>query len=160
MTWEETTPFIQSGHKSPSEFQQNTLKTIQLNQKDGIQVIIGKPKGKTTYEIQSYVFQKSKGWTKQDAQVWHNKLSSLAKVSGETEVVESLIKTPVEPTIPLSQVIRMIEEVLPNHVVARSWSLGPQRMCQELNSVLYRLRSMQNQTESHSKTQRMVDCGA
>jgi hypothetical protein len=150
MTWEETQAFIQSGHKSPNEFQQNTLKTIELNEKDGIQAIIGKPKGKTTYEIQSYIFQKSKGWTKQTAEAWHNKLQVLAKVSGETEVVESLVTKTDEPAISLSQVIGMIEEVLPNHIVQRSWSLGPQRMCQELNSVLYRLRNMQNQTQTQS----------
>jgi hypothetical protein len=152
MTWEETQAFIQSGHKSPSEFQQNTLKTIQLNEKDGVQAIIGKPKGKQTTEIQTYLFQKNKGWTKQTAEAWYDELNSLAKVSVETEVVECLIKIPVEPTIPLSQVICMIEEVLPNPVVQRSWSLGPQRMCQELNRVLYRLRNMENETQRHNKT--------
>lgn len=386
MTWEETTAFIQSGHKSPSEFQQNTLKTIELNEKDGIQAIIGKPKGKPTTEIQTYIFLKNKGWTKQTAEAWYNKLHtptnqhlcavlpftitekiadkplriqglaltvgmsrnfniytpqeleafsgklieapvylehvtaqdaigkvtktqwdgvnlqyeaeiydeetadkirkglirhvsvgadyqtldlvngkvphglfnaemSLVAVPGipeanieileklreqqyepilsgeytlgfyqdpaaflpqhfstiwldrekgilsiagklkkqpetqrtaaiyfsqdkqwtdnqitdwimlhpayttpaaeqpstpEMEVIESLIKKTNEPTIPLSQAIHLIEEVLPNHIVQRSWSLGPQRMCQELNRVLYRLRNMQNQTQNQS----------
>ena len=59
-------------------------------------------------------------------------------------VSESLIKKPLEPTIPVSQAVKLIEEVLPNHIVQRSWSLGPQRMCQELNRVLLKLRSMQD----------------
>ncbi|HSV49827.1 MAG TPA: hypothetical protein VLH35_05880 [Candidatus Acidoferrales bacterium] len=143
MSWEETQTFIQSGHKSPNEFQQNTLKTVELHEKAGIQAIIGKPKGKPTMEIQSYIFRKDKGWTKQDAQAWYNKLNLFVKVPVETEVVESLSKKTVESSIPLSQAIRMIEEVLPNNMVQRSWSLGPQRMCQELNRILYRLHSME-----------------
>ncbi len=79
MPWEETEKTIQSGHRSPQEFQQNTLKNVQLNPKDGIQAIIGKPKDKQTIEIQSYLFSKDKGWTKESAQAWYNKLHTPAK---------------------------------------------------------------------------------
>jgi hypothetical protein len=66
----------------------------------------------------------------------------------DASVVESLIRKPSEATIPLSQAIRLIEEVLPNHIVQRSWSLGPQRMCQELRGVLFKLKGMPAESES------------
>jgi hypothetical protein len=78
MPWEETETFIQYGLRSPSEFQENTLKTIQLNTKDGIQAIVGKPKDKQTLEIQSYLFSKDKGWTQQKAQTWTSKIHAPA----------------------------------------------------------------------------------
>jgi hypothetical protein len=74
MPWEETENQIKSGHKSPEDFQQDTQKTISINEKEGIQAIIAKPNGKETLEIQSYLFSKTKGWTIQKAQEWFNKL--------------------------------------------------------------------------------------
>jgi hypothetical protein len=70
MPWENTEQFIRSGHKSPEEFQPNTLKTIILNEKDGIEAIVGKPVGKDTMEVQSYLFDKTKGWTMEKAKEW------------------------------------------------------------------------------------------
>jgi hypothetical protein len=70
MPWENTEQFIRSGHKSPEEFQPNTLKTIILNEKDGVEAIVGKPVGKDTMEVQSYLFDKTKGWTMEKAKEW------------------------------------------------------------------------------------------
>ena len=56
MPWENTENHIRSGHRSPEEFQKDTLKTITLDEKEGIKAVIGKPKGKDTMEIQSYLF--------------------------------------------------------------------------------------------------------
>jgi hypothetical protein len=69
--------------------------------------------------------------------------------SNNQTTFEGLTKKTNEPQIALNQAIRMIEEVLPNHLVQRSWSLGPQRMCQELHRVLHKLRDMQEQN-SHN----------
>ena len=68
--------------------------------------------------------------------------------------VESLIKKPAEPTIRVSEVVRLIEQVLPPVFVKRSWSLGPQRMCQELQKMILSLQSNQtcNQNQSHNVT--------
>ncbi|MCW3984156.1 MAG: DUF2213 domain-containing protein [Candidatus Bathyarchaeota archaeon] len=299
MSWEQTDKFIKSGHKNPADFQEGTQKTVTLNEKEGIQAIIAKPKGKQTMAIQSYLFSKEKGWTLENAKAWFNKLHlptkehlcavlpftvkekvldkplriegvaltigmsrnfniytpeeleafsgklidapvylehvsaeeaigkvtdthwdgqnlhytaeiydeetaekirkglirhvsvgadyqtidyvngkvphglynaemSLVAVPGIPEaniqilecfqeqespagfskstvnLAEGLIKKPKEPTVPIEQVIRMLDEIVPNHIVQRSWSLGPQRMCQELNRVIYRLRNMQD----------------
>ena len=47
-----------------------------------------------------------------------------------------------EPKIAISEVILMLEQIVPSSLVQRSWSLGPQRMCQELNRTLYKLRNI------------------
>ncbi len=62
---------------------------------------------------------------------------------------ESLLKKPAEPTIPVGEALKLIENVMPNDLVQRSWSLGPQRMCQELRRVLVNLHNLQ---ESHNLT--------
>lgn len=298
MPWETTEKFIHSGHRPVEDFQQDTLKTVTLNEQEGIQAIIGKPKGKDAMEIQSYLFQIDKGWTLQKAQEWfqaHNtakehiyallpfvvaekvaekplKIRGLAMTAGlsrnfniytpteleafagrlidapiymehitaanavgkvtktewdghnllyEAEIYdeetaqkirkglirhvsvgadyesidlvnskiphglfnpemslvavpgiaetniqilekldaktqttqpqtgsaathECLIKKPQEKTIPISQAVKLIEQVLPNPLVQRSWSLGPQRMCQELQRAILKLRSLQD----------------
>jgi hypothetical protein len=74
MAWQENTQTIQSGHRNPLDYQPETLKTIMLNQKDGIDVVVGKPKGKPTLEIISYVFCKERGWTLEKAQAWYSNL--------------------------------------------------------------------------------------
>jgi hypothetical protein len=70
MPWENTEKLIRSGHRSPEEFQKDTLRTITLNEKEGIKAVIGKPKGKDAMEIQSYLFEKDKGWTLEKAKEW------------------------------------------------------------------------------------------
>jgi hypothetical protein len=50
----------------------------------------------------------------------------------------SLLKNPPK-MIAVSEAVKMVESVLPSPMVQRSWSLGPQRMCQELRRVVVRL---------------------
>jgi hypothetical protein len=70
MPWENGEEIIRSGHKNPETFQQDTLKTVTLSEEEGIQAIVGKPNGKDTMEIVSYLFLKTKGWTLPKAQEW------------------------------------------------------------------------------------------
>ena len=79
MPWENTEQFIRSGHRDPEEFQTDTLKTITLNENEGIKAIIGKPKGKHAMEILSYMFEKDKGWTIEKAKEWFEKHHAPAK---------------------------------------------------------------------------------
>lgn len=60
MPWENTEKNVRSGHRPVEDFQADTLKTITINEKDGTQAIVGKPKGKLTMEIQTTCFQKTK----------------------------------------------------------------------------------------------------
>jgi hypothetical protein len=51
LPWENTNEFIRSGHRDPAEFQKETLKTISLNEGEGIKAVVGKPKGKDSTEV-------------------------------------------------------------------------------------------------------------
>jgi len=70
LPWETIGQYIRSGHRSPEEFQPNSLRTITLSEDEGIKAIIGKPKGKDAMEIQSYLFDVGKGWTLDKAKAW------------------------------------------------------------------------------------------
>jgi ssDNA-binding Zn-finger/Zn-ribbon topoisomerase 1 len=70
MPWEETDQFIRSGHRSPDDFQSDSLRTITISEEEGIKAVIGKPKGKDTTEVQSYLFAKDKDWTVDKAKAW------------------------------------------------------------------------------------------
>jgi hypothetical protein len=84
MPWEETEKYVRSGHRAPEEFQQDTFKTIMLNEQQGIQAIVGKPNGKNTLEIQSYLFSKDKGWNLEKA----NALLGLYDYEGYSSTVQ------------------------------------------------------------------------
>jgi len=62
LPWEETEEFIRSGHRDPNEFESNSLRTIWISEKEGVKAVIGKPKGKTTTEVVSYLFLKEKNF--------------------------------------------------------------------------------------------------
>ncbi len=51
----------------------------------------------------------------------------------------SLLKNPPK-MIAVSEAVQLIESVLPLPMVQRSWSLGPQRMCQELRRAVQQLK--------------------
>jgi hypothetical protein len=50
----------------------------------------------------------------------------------------SLLKNPSK-MIAVSEAAKMVADVLPSPMVQRSWSLGPQRMCQELRRVVQQI---------------------
>jgi hypothetical protein len=79
LPWEDTEQYIRSGHRDAEEFQKDTLRIITLNEKEGIKAVIGKPKGKHTMEVVSYLFEKGKGWTVEKAKEWFEKHHNPAK---------------------------------------------------------------------------------
>jgi hypothetical protein len=82
LPWEETEVYIRSGHRNPEEFQPNSLRTIVLSENEGVKAVAGKPKGKDTTEVQSYLFAKDKGWTVDKAKVWfenHHKTEAVRR---------------------------------------------------------------------------------
>jgi hypothetical protein len=52
-----------------------------------------------------------------------------------------LLKNPPK-MIAVSEAVKLVESVLPSPMVQRSWSLGPQRMCQELRRVVKQLQQL------------------
>jgi hypothetical protein len=72
--WEETEEFIRSGHKEvPSE---GKCRTMEISEKDGIKAVICDYGGEHGWLIQSYLFEKGKGWNKSKAHEWYNKHKS------------------------------------------------------------------------------------
>jgi hypothetical protein len=65
--------------------------------------------------------------------------------SEKVATVEKLVRNP-PAVLPIEDAIKMIREVLPSPMVERSWGFGPQRLCQELRSVVLNL---QRRTERH-----------
>lgn len=52
---------------------------------------------------------------------------------------DGLLKDPPK-VIAIQEAVRLVESVLPPIMVQRSWSLGPQRMCQDLRRVIHQLK--------------------
>jgi hypothetical protein len=68
----------------------------------------------------------------------------MVSASNHNFAAESMLKNPSDPVIAVSKAVNLIEAVLPSPLVQRSWSLGPQRMCQELRRVIVRLRGLRD----------------
>jgi hypothetical protein len=73
MPWDDSGDYIRSGHRSPDDFEKDSFRTITISAEEGIKAVIGKPKGKDTTEVQSYLFDKSKDWTVDKAKAWFEK---------------------------------------------------------------------------------------
>lgn len=80
LPWDETEQYIRSGHRSPEEFEPESLRTVVLSEEEGIKAVIGKPEGKDTMQVQSYLFDKSKGWTLEKARAWFEQHRESLKV--------------------------------------------------------------------------------
>jgi hypothetical protein len=76
MPWDTEGDYVRSGHRNPDDFQPDSMRTITISQKEGIKAVIGKPKGKKTTEVQSYLFAKDKEWTLEKAKAWFEKHKS------------------------------------------------------------------------------------
>jgi len=70
MPWDDSGDYIRSGHRSPDDFEKDSFRTITISAEEGIKAVIGKPKGKDTTEVQSYLFAKDKDWTVDKAKAW------------------------------------------------------------------------------------------
>jgi hypothetical protein len=95
--WETTDQYIRSGHRDPSEFQPDSLRTITLSEEEGIKAVIGKPKGKDTTEIQSYLFDKNK-WTLEKAKAWfkqHHREAKHEHFCYVTPIIEKIVDKPL-----------------------------------------------------------------
>lgn len=80
MPWEETGDYIRSGHESPDKYDNDSMRTIDIDAAQGIKAVIGCPKGNfkggkcaVGTQVQSYLFAKEKGWTMTKAKEWFEK---------------------------------------------------------------------------------------
>jgi len=101
LPWETADQYIRSGHRSPEEFHPNSLRTVVLSEDEGIKAVVGKPKGKDTMEIQSYLFDVSKGWMLAKAKAWFEKHHKSEVVRGRFsalipfKVLEKVVDKPL-----------------------------------------------------------------
>jgi len=100
LPWEETDEYIRSGHRSPEDFQEDSFRTITIDADKGIKAVIGKPKGKDTTEVQSYLFDKSKDWTVEKAKAWFEKHK------------ESKVKEHVSAILPFKVLEKIVDKPL------------------------------------------------
>jgi hypothetical protein len=144
-------------YQDAAAFMPEHFSTVWLDRQDGVLAIMGKPRNQPDTQLtQAIYFSQTKLWDENKIHDWLSLHPTytvpVADASPQIDnVVECIIRKPSEPTVPINQVIHMIEEVIPSHLVRRSWSLGPQRMCQELRRVVFKLRSLQ-ENNSHKLT--------
>lgn len=77
MPWEETENYIRSGHRNVNTFDSSTFKTVDIDIERGIKAIVAKPKDGNNFQIVSYLFDKRKGWTIENAKKWFEKYAKL-----------------------------------------------------------------------------------
>ena len=94
--------------------------TMWLDRENGVLAIMGKPKDQPELQrTQAIYFSQEKLWDQNKIHDWlqlhpsYLTPVSTTKSPSSSPVSESLIKKPVEPTIPVSQAVKLIEQVLP-----------------------------------------------
>ncbi len=133
--------YVLGFYQDTGAFLPEHFSTVWLDKENGILAIIGKLRVEPTVQrVQSIFFAKEKMWDEIRIRDWlllHPQY--MTKASAPQNVTESLLKEP-RTVIPVEEVIKMVQSVLPSPMVERSWGLGPQRMCQELRGIVFKLR--------------------
>lgn len=77
MPWEETNNYNRSGHGNVDKYDDDSMRTIEIDSDEGIKAIIACAKGKFKKgkcqigtEIISYLFEQNKGWTISKTKKW------------------------------------------------------------------------------------------
>jgi len=142
--------YILGFYQEASPFMPEHFSTVWLDRENGVLAVMGKlrqqPEAQRT---QAIFFAKEKMWDQLKIQDWlalhpdYTLSASGQSLAGKSEFSGSLFRKTAEPMMPVGKAVQMVEAVLPSPLVQRSWSLGPQRMCQELRRVLVKLRGLQ-----------------
>jgi len=145
--------YILGFYQDASAFLPEHFTTFWLDRQNGILAVMGKPRNQPEIErIQAIFFAKEKMWDQTKIRDWlslhpnYMTSTSTQKLLDKSTISESLIKQLSEPVLPVNEVIGLIESVLPSSIIQRSWSFGPQRMCQELRRIILKLHKLR---ESH-----------
>jgi hypothetical protein len=143
--------YILGFHQDASAFLPEHFTTVWLDRENGILSIMGKPRQQPEAQrTQAIFFSKEKMWDQIKIRDWlslhpdYMISASSQNLPNKSDFSEKLFRKPAEPVIPIGKAVQLIEAVLPSPLVQRSWSLGPQRMCQELRRVIVKLRSLQD----------------
>lgn len=136
--------YVLGFYQDASTFLSEHFTTVWLDKEGGVLAVLGKmrqhPEAQRTMAV---FFSKQKTWDKQKIQEWLSLHPEYLTVAVDQNItLEGLLKKSAEPRIRVSEAVALIEAVLPSPIVQRSWSLGPQRMCQELRRVILKLQCM------------------
>jgi len=96
--WETTDQYIRSGHRHPSDFESESLRTITLSEGEGIKAVVGKLKGEDKTTVQSYLFDKDK-WTLEKAKEWfeqHHREARHEHFCYVTPILEKIVDKPLK----------------------------------------------------------------
>lgn len=99
LPWEQTQDFIRSGHRDSSEFEPDSLRTIWISEEEGVKAVVGKPKGKDTMEVVSYLFLLDRGWTLEKAKAWfqeHHQEPRHEHLCCLTPILEKIVDKPLK----------------------------------------------------------------
>jgi hypothetical protein len=137
--------------KDISAFLPEHFNTMWLDRQNGILAVMGKLRSQPEAQrTQAIFFSKEKMWDQVKIRDWLTlhanyvvPVSVSQNASERINVLENaFVKQSADPTVPVNDVIGLIESVLPSPIIQRSWGLGPQRMCQELRRVILKLRKI------------------
>lgn len=143
--------YVMGFYQDTAAFLPEHFSTLWLDRENGVLAIIGKTKQQPDVQrTLAILFSKEKLWDEVKIRDWlrlHPDYMESVQAQNAANLagLESLLKKPSEPVMRISEAASLIEAVLPSPLVQRSWSLGPQRLCQELRRVLLNLQNRQNQ---------------
>ncbi|WP_422444358.1 hypothetical protein [Thermoanaerobacterium sp. DL9XJH110] len=91
--WDETNTSYRYRIRAPDDFQDGSFRTIELQNTNGIKMVVGKLKNGTGSMVaQSLIFPKDKGWTLEDAKKWVNEHPDLTHVEKEVVPVKAVLE--------------------------------------------------------------------
>ncbi|MEM2119118.1 MAG: hypothetical protein QW840_03225, partial [Candidatus Bathyarchaeia archaeon] len=129
--------YVLGFYQDVNSFLPQHFSIVWLDKENGILAIFGKTKASPeTQRVQSLFFAKEKLWDENKIRDW---LSLHPHYMVQAGGFEALLKDQ-KPMVAVEEVVRMIQNVLPNPVVEHSWGLGSQRLCQELRGIILKLK--------------------
>jgi len=145
--------YILGFYQDASAFLPEHFTTVWLDRENGILAMMGKLRNQPEAQrTQAIFFAKEKMWDQTKIRDWlslHPDYMASAwaqKLVDKGSISEGLFKKSAEPSVSINEVVSLIESVLPSPIIQRSWSFGPQRMCQELRRIILKLHELR---ESH-----------
>jgi len=145
--------YILGFYQDASAFLPEHFTTVWLDRENGILAMMGKLRNQPEVQrTQAIFFAKEKMWDQTKIRDWlslHPDYMASAwtqKLVDKSSISEGLLKKSAEPSVSINEVVSLIESVLPSPIIQRSWSFGPQRMCQELRRIMLKLHKLR---ESH-----------
>jgi hypothetical protein len=137
--------YILGYYQDMAEFIAEHYQLVWLDKDSGVLALMAKTKNQPEVSrTVALLFCKEKLWDQVKISDWlalHPNYVTPTQSTQAPNLSEKLLKKPSEPTITINQVTQLIEKVLPKPIIQKSWSLGPQRMCQELQAILFQLKN-------------------